>query len=111
MRRLSACAPRWRHPAAAIVRRVADTVDAWAALAVGDQAHAVEAMRQAADPEDRLGKSPVTPGHVLPARELLGDMLLQLGRRDEAHAATQALLALSPHRHRSLEGLASTQTG
>ena len=57
------------------------------------------------DLEDEIGKSPVTPGHVLPARELLGDMLTQLNRADEAQAAYEATLSLSPNRARSLNAL------
>src|SRR6185503_4106025 len=43
----------------------------------GDSRSALEQMRKAAELEDLLGKHPVTPGAVIPARELLGEMLLQ----------------------------------
>jgi hypothetical protein len=51
---------------------------AWVPLAQkrGDEALAL--MRQAADIEDRSEKNIVTPGRLLPARELLGDMLMAL---------------------------------
>ena len=62
-------------------------------------------QKAAAELEDTAGKSPVTPGHVLPARELLGDLLRELGRDDDASAAYQATLAHSPNRARSLAGL------
>jgi tetratricopeptide (TPR) repeat protein len=81
------------------------TVEAWTALAEGDEETAIVTQAAAADLEDRIGKSPVTPGHVLPARELLGDMLMVVGKPDEAVNAYQATLDLSPNRARSLAAL------
>ncbi len=81
------------------------TVEAWTALAGGNEDLAVAKQTTAADLEDRIGKSPVTPGHVLPARELLGDMLVILKKPGEAVAAYQATLQLSPNRSRSLTAL------
>ena len=66
-------------------------------------------MRQAtaaAELEDGTQKHPVTPGAVLPARELLGDLLLELGRPAEAARAYVASLAQQPNRARSLFGAA-----
>ena len=62
--------------------------------------------RAAADLEDGTQKHPVTPGAVLPARELLGDLLLELGRPAEAAQAYAASLAQQPSRARSLLGAA-----
>ncbi len=62
---------------------------------------------QAADREDGTQKHPVTPGPVLPARELQGDLLLLAGRPAAAVRAYAATLALSPNRARSLFGLAN----
>ncbi|MEW2911448.1 hypothetical protein [Leisingera sp. JC11] len=81
------------------------TVEAWIELAEGNEELALTRQRAAADLEDDIGKSPVTPGHVLPARELLGDMLAQLGRHDEAADAYRATLRLSPNRARSAAAL------
>src|SRR6185295_15920266 len=53
---------------------------AWLAKASGKSQDALELMRSAADLEDSTEKHPVTPGAVLPARELLGDLLLELNR-------------------------------
>ena len=53
---------------------------AWLAWAEGDSAQALLVMHQAAAREAATEKRPVTPGEVLPARELLGDMLLAAGR-------------------------------
>jgi tetratricopeptide (TPR) repeat protein len=61
-------------------------------------------MRAAADAEDAGDKHPVTPGPVLPARELLGDMLMEASRPHEALAAYEAALKDSPNRFNSLWG-------
>jgi hypothetical protein len=93
----------WAGPVA--IQRLAAT--AWLELATGDTASAVLHAGQAADREDGTQKHPVTPGPVLPARELEGDLLLLAGRPAAAGRAYAATLALSPNRARSLFGLAS----
>lgn len=79
-------------------------VAAWIALASGDTAGALAEARLAADLEDVTGKHPVTPGEVLPARELYADMLFALGRHGEARAAYEATLRREPGRARSMFG-------
>lgn len=81
------------------------SVEAWIERASGQNDLAVSLQTKAADLEDEIGKSPVTPGHVLPARELLGDMLAELGKSDAAAEAYRATLAHSPNRARSLAAL------
>src|SRR6266581_1000727 len=85
----------------------------WLARTKGDTAEAVRLATTAADLEDVTQKHPVTPGSLLPARELLGDLLLELGRPVEAAQAYAASLAQQPNRARSLFGLAraSEQAG
>ena len=61
-------------------------------------------MAEAAGLEDSLDKHPVIPGAVLPARELLGDMLMEVGRYGEALTAYGATLRISPNRFNSLAG-------
>ena len=80
-------------------------IEAWNAHAAGDSETAVTLMHAAADLEDRVGKAPVTPNHVLPARELLGDLLMAIGDVSAAAEAYQAVLISSPNRRRSLLGL------
>ena len=80
------------------------TVEAWLALADGHPAEALDGMRAAAALEDSTEKRPVTPGAVLPARELLGDMLLETHRPREALAAYQAVLREAPGRFNALAG-------
>ena len=62
--------------------------------------------RAAADREDAVDKHPVTPGEVVPARELLADMLLELGRDSEALEEYQAVLRGSPNRFNAVLGAA-----
>lgn len=61
-------------------------------------------MREAAALEATTEKNPVTPGEVLPAVELLGDMLLEVGEYADARAAYEAALRWSPNRFNSLYG-------
>ena len=77
---------------------------AWTALAEGNKAEAIDLMRQAADLEDSVDKHPVTPGAVLPVRELLGELLAEGGEQTEAIAAFEASLEISPNRYQSLRG-------
>jgi len=79
---------------------------AWLDVATGDTAGAILHAGQAADREDGTQKHPVTPGPVLPARELEGDLALLVGKPAAAAQAYAATLALSPNRARSLFGLA-----
>jgi tetratricopeptide (TPR) repeat protein len=83
------------------------TVTAWIAYAEGKKDKALGIMREAADLEDSVDKHPVTPGAVLPAREILGDMLLLMGKPGEALAAYEASLKVSPNRFNSLYGAAN----
>jgi tetratricopeptide (TPR) repeat protein len=80
------------------------SVGAWIAFSEGGKGQAVELMRRAADLEDSVDKHPVTPGAVLPARELLGDMLLNLEKFDDAIQAYETSLEISTNRLRSLYG-------
>lgn len=80
------------------------SVSAWLAFAQGDKANAEALMMAAADIEDSVDKSPVTPGAVLPARELYGDMLGLLGKHNESLDAYEAALGVSPNRTRSMLG-------
>ena len=63
-------------------------------------------MRRAADIEDTTEKHIVTPGRILPARELLGDMLLELKRPAEALQQFEASQRREPDRFRGLYGAA-----
>jgi hypothetical protein len=83
-----------------------DAARAWAMFAEGDTAGGLALAREAADSEEVTDKHPVTPAELLPARELLGDMLLEAGRYKEAREAYRATLVREPGRARSLYGSA-----
>ena len=80
------------------------TVDAWILHEEGNHEQAWKLMKEAADQEDSVDKHPVTPSDVLPARELLGDMLLLQDKPEEAIAAYEKALKISPNRFNSLFG-------
>ena len=80
------------------------TGEAWILLAEGKSKEALQLMQLAANLEDKTGKSPVTPGEVLPAKELLADMFLQLNKPTEAFAAYEANLKTHPNRFNGLYG-------
>jgi tetratricopeptide (TPR) repeat protein len=79
---------------------------AWVARTEGRNDEALTQAGAAADLEEKVGKHPVTPGPVLPARELLGDLLLDLDRPGEALKAFESSLTVSPNRFNSLAGAA-----
>jgi tetratricopeptide (TPR) repeat protein len=79
---------------------------AWLEYARGKKARGLELMRDAAALEQATPKHPVTPGAVLPAGELLGDMLADAGKHADALAAYQAVLERAPNRFNSLYGAA-----
>ncbi|HMC54502.1 MAG TPA: hypothetical protein VKH19_04975 [Gemmatimonadaceae bacterium] len=83
---------------------------AWAAFAQRDTSAALATMREATRREDATEKSPVTPGPLAPARELLGDMLMQVGRPREALAEYTLALQREPNRYRALQGAVRAAT-
>jgi tetratricopeptide (TPR) repeat protein len=81
-------------------------VAAWVAHAEARHAEALQLARQAADQEEQVEKHPITPGPLLPARELLGDILMVHGQPAQALAAYEATLTREPNRARTLVGAA-----
>src|SRR5438309_543787 len=79
---------------------------AWVAYGEGKKEDAVNLLRRTADAEDILGKHPVSPGALVPAREQLGDLLLKLDRPREAQREFEAALKIYPGRFRGLYGAA-----
>lgn len=80
------------------------TSDAWILMKEGKKSEALTFMQLAADMEDKTEKHPVTPGEVIPARELLGDMLLQMNMPMKALQAYEADLKKHPNRFNALHG-------
>jgi tetratricopeptide (TPR) repeat protein len=81
-------------------------VGAWAALAAGKKEEALRQMRLAAELEDGTEKSAVTPGPLAPARELLGEMLLEMNESAQALEQFEATLKKEPGRFHALNGAA-----
>ncbi len=79
---------------------------AWLAVAQRDRQAALSLMRAAAEREAATEKNAITPGPLAPARELLGDMLLELRQPGEALAAYRATLEHEPNRYHALTGAA-----
>ena len=86
------------------------TADSWLAFAEGRKDEALRTMRDAADLDDATEKHPVTPGTILPAREQLGEMLMELGRPAEALIEFEASLQRAPRRLAGLYGAARAAT-
>ena len=76
----------------------------WLARAEGRNDEAARLLKEASDLEAATDKHPVTPGAVLPARELYADLLLELGRPAEALAEYEAAVAIAPNRAYPLAG-------
>ncbi len=89
-----------------LVQIQAKTVEAWILLKEGKTADALKVMTAAADLEDYTQKMAVTPSEVLPARELLGDMLLQLNEPTKALQEYEASLTQHANRFNGLYGAA-----
>ncbi len=83
-----------------------EVAKAWALRAEGKNTEALAQMRVAADLEEKTEKHVVTPGPILPAREMLGDLLMELDRPGEALTAYEASIAREPNRFRGLYGAA-----
>jgi tetratricopeptide (TPR) repeat protein len=81
-------------------------VRAWSALAEGKKEEALQQMKSAAELEGGTEKSAVTPGPLAPARELLGEMLLEMNEPAHALEQFEATLKKEPGRFRALYGAA-----
>jgi hypothetical protein len=83
-----------------------EMIEAWIAHTEGRSEEALQRLRAAADHEDATEKSVVTPGPLTPARELLGEMLMELARPDDALVEFEAVTVKEPNRFRTLYGAA-----
>jgi hypothetical protein len=100
---LGAASNRYWATQVGILRR---EVMAWSAEAEKKREEAVTLMRAAADEEDAIEKLPVTPGPIVPAREQLGDLLLEQHHAAMAGTEFQTALKNSPGRRGALQGAA-----
>jgi hypothetical protein len=81
-------------------------VTAWVTLAQGQGDDAIQILRTAADRENATEKATVTPGPIVPARELLGEMLLAENESQQALQAFEASMQIEPNRFWGLYGAA-----
>ncbi len=86
-----------------IERQVAS---AWLAFAEGKREESLQLMRAAAELDDATDKHPVTPGAILPAREQLGELLLELKQPMEALQHFETSLRSAPNRFNGVYGAA-----
>src|ERR1035438_5710379 len=84
-------------------REAATALIAWAE---GRKDEGVRLLRLAADHEDAVDKHPVTPGVLLPVREMLADLLLENGRPSEALKEFEAVMKTAPRRFNATAGAA-----
>ncbi|WP_341225458.1 hypothetical protein [uncultured Arcticibacterium sp.] len=83
------------------------TIEAWLAFKKGSQNEALSLMKDAANMENLTTKHPVTPGEILPADELLADMLLAANKPKEALTTYELNLERRPNRFNGLYGAAA----
>ena len=79
---------------------------AWLARAEKRDEEALKLMRAAVELEASTEKHPVTPGPIIPAREMLGDMLIELNQPGQALREFETSLRDSPNRFNGLYGAA-----
>lgn len=89
------------------------TAEAWMHWKAGNKAQALSLMQEAAEMEDNTEKHPVTPGEVIPAKELLGDLLMQMNEPVKALEVYEENLQKHPNRFNGLygAGLAAEKAG
>ena len=90
--------PYW--PTAVDAQRLAAA--AWLAHLEGRHADALRLAKEGADKEETIQKHPVTPGPLIPARELQGDILMVHNQPSEALGAYEKTLEREPNRARTI---------
>jgi len=80
--------------------------EGWIQFAQGKKKEAIASMIASADMEDATEKHPVTPGEIIPARELLGDLYMNMGDPAKALEAYQANIKRHPGRFNGIYGAA-----
>jgi tetratricopeptide (TPR) repeat protein len=99
--------PYWKEE----VQVQIEAVNSWILLAEGRKDDALMLAATAADREDAVDKHPVTPGEVLPARELYADMLFATGDHEKSLEQYRVVLDGSPNRLNALLGAARAASG
>lgn len=88
-----------------------NSVDAWIQFKTGNTNKALELMTLAANIEDATEKHPVTPGEIIPARELLADMFLEMNKPEEALKNYKEVLRTHVNKFNALYGAAIAAEG
>ena len=83
-----------------------EAVRAWIEFSKGNSNKAVDYMKLASNLESKTSKAAVTPGEIIPADELLGDLYLALNKPKEALASYKLNLELRPFRFNGIYGAA-----
>jgi tetratricopeptide (TPR) repeat protein len=86
-----------------------EEAEAWIAFTEHRTDDALRMLQLAADHEDATEKHAVTPGAVRPARELLGDLFMELNQPKEALAAYERVLERTPGRRNAVESAAKAK--
>src|SRR5688572_27196445 len=81
-------------------------VSAWIARAEGRNDDALQRMRETADLEDKTEEHIMMPGRLIPVREMLGELLLELKQPELALAAFEQSRKNDPNRFRNVYGAA-----
>jgi tetratricopeptide (TPR) repeat protein len=81
-------------------------IQGWIAYALGEDSEAISLMQKAKEMEFSVDKHPVTPGYLLPAAELNGDLLMEMGKPGEALIQYEYSLETAPRRLNTLYGAA-----
>jgi hypothetical protein len=107
---IEACKERLQAAGNAYWANQVDVLDkeakAWRLAGTDSAAESARMLRQAADEEDAVEKLPLTPGPIIPAREQLGELLLQQNQPQQALREFRAALVLAPGRRGALLGAA-----
>ena len=95
------------------VNIMVNAANAWIHFYENKKEDAIALMTESANLESKTEKQSLTPGEVLPAQELLGDLLLKLGKHSEALEAYELNLKIRPNRFNGLYGaaVAAKQSG
>jgi tetratricopeptide (TPR) repeat protein len=83
-------------------------VDGWIQWAQGQHLNAIKSLEDAADLEDGTAKHPVTPGEIIPARELLADLYFEIKDYENALEQYEQDLKIHPNRLNGLNGAAQS---
>ena len=78
----------------------------WLAYVEGKHEEALQLLRKAADLDDATDKHPVTPGSILPAREQLAELLLELKQPESALTEFETSFRNTPSRFNGMYGAA-----